>query len=621
MAVDGLVSPAADSAPRLTVVRQGLKDVRTFEFGVRLDRVSEVAALTQVRLAQDLRRGLSAVMEDAYRQSQSLIRDWGGAELAAMEREIEVARDEMRRAAAARDRPAWVERRSRWRSLVVARVRRIAKILAEHREELKRACYSRVGNKIGCETYALRCQAVERGLGWGTANKVLDEAMIEWNTATKRGRCPRLRNAGEGEAEGLWLLFIAGDRGGVDVDALLNGRRLDLRIDAPATPGARQYGTFAFRLGPASDEVWAEGTWQQHREMPTGARVLSARLVCRSSGSKRRWALQLIARLVVPVRKERSSSDMVVVHTGWARLPDGRAIAAAARGPDVGDVELFVLPSDVEERLREAENTERKRAASLEDLLQWLGSRAFKGIIAAQGFGDPAEALRRSRGLLFADEVYAFRDWLRVLGVRIERLDQWVRDDRREWQSAAGASRRARGRRLVLYRSIAQRLADMAELVILSVPEPTYAAGDGMGSPGVVAERLRGGRWVAAGSMLRKELEAAVRDRDGVMLECAGSDGPTVCLACGSGGVAVNAQRRTHLICSDCGHEIDRRAHAAVWLWRQTREEWGGLVRGAKSELHRLALIRNEAKAARNKGRLAARLGGQKQRRRAASAG
>ncbi|SDE48350.1 hypothetical protein SAMN05444679_12390 [Variovorax sp. CF079] len=57
----------------------------------------------------------------------------------------------------------------------------------KYRAEIRSLFFARVGNTTTTETYQLRCQAVNDGLGWATATAVLDSALLAWKSLSLSG--------------------------------------------------------------------------------------------------------------------------------------------------------------------------------------------------------------------------------------------------------------------------------------------------------------------------------------------------------------------------------------------------------------------------------------------------
>ncbi|HEY1392070.1 MAG TPA: hypothetical protein VFV25_01770, partial [Methylibium sp.] len=64
-------------------------------------------------------------------------------------------------------------------------------VRARHRAALRQLFFGRIGKTTTTLTYQLRCDAVKLGLGWATANAVLDSALLAWEKSLVLGRAPR----------------------------------------------------------------------------------------------------------------------------------------------------------------------------------------------------------------------------------------------------------------------------------------------------------------------------------------------------------------------------------------------------------------------------------------------
>ncbi len=58
----------------------------------------------------------------------------------------------------------------------------------DNKAEIKERFLSAVGANKNCKTYQIRSKAVESGLGWATANTVLDNALTAWKTRLAIGK-------------------------------------------------------------------------------------------------------------------------------------------------------------------------------------------------------------------------------------------------------------------------------------------------------------------------------------------------------------------------------------------------------------------------------------------------
>jgi len=160
----------------------------------------------------------------------------------------------------------------------------------EHKEVLEERFFSRIGKKSTCETYQIRSHAVENGLGWATANNVLDRALKAFQTRIKIGLAPDFSIGSEKTKDSLRIQFV--QAGGCPVGTLFEGGHSGLILKAPAKCGKRKYGEFSFRLGAATASAWATGTCYFHREIPKDATIASAALVRERVGKDFKYFLQ-----------------------------------------------------------------------------------------------------------------------------------------------------------------------------------------------------------------------------------------------------------------------------------------------------------------------------------------
>jgi hypothetical protein len=210
--------------------------------------------------------------------------------------------------------------------------------------------FSRVGNTTSTQTYLLRCQAVEAGLGWATATEVLDSALLAWKRSLALGRAPKFANGDRKNQDVLTLQFTV--KGGLPVERVLDGSSKEIHLAPTDAARPRAYGAFRLRLGLARDNVNATGTWQHHRPLPGGAHAVCARLVRRSVADKNRWSLQLVLRLAEPIQIAHTpQADLAAVHFGWTRGEGGRRVATVARSADPSAVQVIVLPATIENDL------------------------------------------------------------------------------------------------------------------------------------------------------------------------------------------------------------------------------------------------------------------------------
>jgi len=319
-------------------------------------------------------------------------------------------------------------------------------IRERHRADLRALFFSRVGNTTSTQTYRLRCQAVEAGLGWATATEVLDSALLAWKKSLALGRAPKFTNADRKEQDTLTLQFTL--KGGLPVEQVLDGSSQEIHLTPADAARRRAYGAFRFRLGLARDGVNATGTWQHHRPIPQGAHVACARLVRRSVADKDRWSLQLVLRLAEPIRIDHTPlTDLAAVHFGWTRCEGGRRVATVARSADPGAAQPVVLPASIEGDLHHSAELQGRRALARDALLPHLATLANAKRQLPPGQRAELETLAKLpvNHVAFG-RIYRLHKALAGIGLWRDWFDAWIRDDRMHWQAAVLLARRARGR-------------------------------------------------------------------------------------------------------------------------------------------------------------------------------
>ena len=230
-----------------------------------------------------------------------------------------------------------------------------------HAKQLAEGFYSKIGNKSTTATYQARCDAVAKGLGWATANDVLDRTLTAWKESMQMGRPPRFARAVGKTADTLVLQFTT--RGGALVEDIMGGRNSEFKLNTQGGAGRRHYGSYAFRLGPAAADKWATGTFVHHRPLPRGASAGSVLLVRRIVANRFKFEIQLV--LKVPEGAHESAAPqktLAAVHMGWAADEDrGRRIAGVADSADPSSAMLLHLPLGIEEAMERSSELQSRR--------------------------------------------------------------------------------------------------------------------------------------------------------------------------------------------------------------------------------------------------------------------
>lgn len=592
--------------------------VASYEYGLRLDKDCIPLVSDQISKARALYNKIVACIRDIVGEMQAYVIAQGGSAAAGLEARIDDCNGRFTAAKARNDEPAMreiaLERRGLWTQFAQL----LGALRKDHQDVLKTRFYARIGRNAGTDTYRLRAEAVADGLGWATANAVLDIALLAYTRSSANGRAPRFSVGAEKTQDALTLQFTTA--GGVLAADILGGRHREIALVPTNGVGHRKYGEFRFRLGPAAAQSNATGTCQYHRPLPEGTRIALARLVRKRIGHDTRWTVQLtVRRHPAPLVVSGSRNPLVTVHFGWATDTSGRRVAGLAVGADPGSARLVQLPTTVEEQLQRASAIQAMRDAARDEIVAKLKALPQATVPAAAHADFTAlvklaaqHVSQRRIGALCAkwgSDLADLPDWLR----------QWRHDDRLRWQASAHIARRARMRRRDFYRVLAAELANTFEVVAIEPLDLATAAkkiDENTGERIEFGAKGRAGRTVAAVSELESAIRWACAKRGTVVLDVAAPTAST-CAICG--GVLPdkvdradrNAMQAT--ICPQCGANVDRKRNAAAVAWQivsSDRDAWVERYHfeAAAAKVHRdvsTALRKANMAAARNARRTA----------------
>ncbi len=237
-----------------------------YEYGIRIDKDSAALVGAQISQARRLYNDVVASIRNTITDLQAFVVDRSGPEAISVQAEIEALTEAFAAAKAADSEPDMQRiaesRREKWRTLsgMLKAARK------EHRAEIQERFLSRIGRNATCETYKLRSAAVAAGLGWGTANAVLDAALQAFKKSFALGKAPRFAVGAQIDQDCLTLQFTAA--GGIPAENLLTNKHAEFMLRPDGGCGPRKYGELRFRLGSAKADTWASGTWQYHRPLP-----------------------------------------------------------------------------------------------------------------------------------------------------------------------------------------------------------------------------------------------------------------------------------------------------------------------------------------------------------------
>lgn len=586
-------------------------NVRVFEYGVRLDADAQQAVHEQLWMAHGLYNDLVAIMRSCHEQVQAIVLEAAGEPAQRLLAAIEASTADFAAAKAdndeARMQEAATRRREARRELwaLLAPVRKHPDVRAR-----TQPLYAQIGRSSGQATYQARCEAVARGLGWATANAVLDAALKAWATSIKRGRPPRFAKAAERTQQSLSLQFTRA--GGVPTAELLAGRHKELMLRPPAEAGPRRYGQFEFRLGAAEAGRYATGTWQYHRPLPEGATVGMARLVARRKGAKHTYALQLLVKFAEapsPVGHHGQRRPLVTVHPGWAADVTGRRIAGVAEGGDPGLASILRLPADIEQDLERAAQYQSRRDVERVALLARTCTAPVDDL--PESLADEVAAIRKLRPQhVSAQRLYRLAADLQREGLEghplLIELQAWRREDRKLWQASVGLAQRARGRRRDHYRKLAAELARNHAVVAIEPLELSEAAvkvDERTGERSEFTRKARAGRVVAALYELDQALRWACAKAGTAVVEVSG---PTASRCCYCGAEAQPLEGDWQKIaCPSCGAVTDRKLAGAVNAWQAVAPHVPALLEEYR-ELQERTWVESVEQAAARRERMAA---------------
>lgn len=569
-------------------------NVLIYEYGARLDKNCIQAANGQIFKARRLYNDLVAEIRDIVNNMNVFVLEKAGADAIRCQADIDRLTEEFEAARAANDEEAMKQvaerRREKWRELAVA----VKATRKELRAEIQRDYLSRIGKNSSCDTYKLRSKAVADGLGWATANQILDAALIAFKKSFVRGRPPRFARGDEKDQDVLTLQFTIA--GGLPVDALLQGRHGELGLSATNGCGPRKYGEFRFRLGAAAADVNATGTWQYHRPLPEQATVGLARIVRRRVGKDYKWALQLQVKQPLPDQQSvMGRKPLAAVHFGWAADVDGRHVAGITDGPDPGQSRVLRLPPAVEEGLERAREIQSERDKARDDIVPRLKEIALREVdaVALEGLPPDSPEVKLARA---SEELKSLRR-LPAQHVAIRRLhrlcgmlrdvdhvpdwlEAWRKEDRLRWQSTAHMARRARNLRKNFYRQTAIDLARAYSAIVIEPLDLAKAAikvDEATGERTEFAKKARAGRVVAALYELESAIRWAAAKSGTALLELSGGETVSRCGYCGGDTVPDEADGQL-LHCSQCGADIQRKQNGAALAWQMVNEDIEPLV-------------------------------------------
>ena len=546
-------------------------NILTYEYGVRLDKECSQAAAEQIIKARRLYNEIVATIRTIVEDMNLFLLQQGGPAAAKIQAQIEAFNEAFVVAKADKDEEGMKriaqERRLAWREQSVL----MRGVRSAHKAEVANRFLSRIGKNSKCDTYQLRGKAVAGGLGWATANAILDAALLAFKKSFVLGRAPRFSIGAEKIQDTLTLQFTTA--GGAPVADLLAGRHSELAILPTAGVGRRKYGDFRFRLGTAKQGTNATGTWQYHRPLPESAYVGLARLVHRKIGKDARWALQLIVKLPTPIREasDGKRAPLVSVHFGWSADVSGRRVAGISDSADPGAAQVLRLPADIETSLKRAAAIQGERDTARDEIVPLLRELVLPENVPEEVKNELAGLQRLPAQYLSANRLHRLCRVLRENEVLAEWLETWRKADRMRWQATTHIARRARNARKDFYRNTAISLARQYEVIAiepLDLADTAKKVDENSGEKSDFTRKARAGRVVAAISEFEGAIRWAAAKAGTAVLELSGETARS-CSICG-GTARDNKDDGQILNCDQCGAVLDRKQNGAALAWQAT---------------------------------------------------
>lgn len=572
-----------------------------YEFGLRLDKECLSEVTNQIIAARRLYNDLIAEMREAVAAANAYVMDRAPPGVSSLKAEIETLTEQFGAAKASDDEPEMsriaAERREKWKTLSTA----LKSVRSEHKALLQENFYSRIGKNSSCQTYRLRCAAVDAGLGWGTANAVLDAAMVAFKKSMAFGRAPRFAIGAEIDVDCLTLQFTS--PGGQPAEKIIGGQNLELSMDLPGRGiGRRCYAGFRFRLGAAKAGVYAKGTWQYHRPIPDGARIGLARLVRRRTGEKFSFAIQLMMTLPSAIVDLVAGANvatgkrgrLAAVHFGWSADVEGRRVAGVAEGADYDVARILRLPPQIESALQRSADIQASRDVQRDKIVPRI-----KQILVTDEESEAGREIGRLRSTaaqhISANRLHRTCRLLSAAGPLPEWLELWRKDDRRAWEATTHIARRARCARRDFYREVAIDLGrrfDVIAIEPLDLKGAALKVNNVTGEKNELGRKARSGRCVAAISELTGAIRWAAVKTGTAVLELKGET--SRCSVCGGETIASEDDSQV-LTCRNCRAILDRKRNGAASAWRIVNADYENSA--AKFWLSRAQKLRGQEAA------------------------
>jgi len=583
---------------KFTIPDQANQGIIVYEYGIRLDKESKPLVWQQIQLSRKLYNNIVASMRQTFDAMNTFILERAGDEGKQLNQAIEEGIERFKTAKAEQNEDDIKETVLFLREKRAKLSEQLKGVRTQYKEETKRNFFNRIGMRTSCETYQIRSQAVKDGLGWATANEVLNSALKAFQARIKTGQPPKFAVGEEKQQDSLRTQFT--QAGGCPVATLFESEHSGLSLRAAAGFGRRKYGTFRFRLGEAKSDVWATGTCQFHREIPSGATVASAALVQRRIGRDLKHALQLVVKLPQQAEAQATQSKkFCTVHFGWASEEGIQYVMALADQENPTKAQLFQLPTDIETDFNRVENLASQRSKLLNDLVLQIKSGSIVIPSQIKEVADEFDAIKR----LPATHISLTR-LHRICRLMIESdifrpeaLERWRRQDRLLLQDIAHIRRRALYRRRDFYRVTASVIAKSYGAIVietLDLKKANTKINMVTGEKSDKNKKSRSRQRMAALHELQRQLRQAAGKAGCVIIELTGEKTTATCAFCNREGTTTTSESSQVLHCPHCGSQMNRKQNGAAVAWQLASPIIDDLVHEARS----LAAVQSSERAA-----------------------
>lgn len=539
----------------------------TYEYGITLDDAARPLVWNQIILSRRLYNDLIAKMREIHAAMQDFVIGQAGEQASVIMAEI-ARLTEVFKAAKANDDEAGMKaaadaRREQWRTLSPI----LKKTRAAHRQDIQTLFLSKIGNNSSTETYPIRCEYVERGLGWATATAVLDRALKAWKDSMKLGKPPKFASAADKTQYTLVLQFTGA--GGLPRESVLSGKSKEISVDAKG-----RHGEFYFRLGAAANNHYATGEITLHRPLPDGCSIPGARLVCEKVANTEKYFLQFVVSHELEIAEHERRQPLLAVHFGWSFDEEGRRVAAINDTQDPSTAKLIQLPNDIEADLERAAVVQGLR----DDALLALHPQLKQWPAAGEESLDTEIQLIQKLPHTHLAQARLHRLIERSWELGVENQPTWLREwkslDKKRWQAQAGIARRARDRRNRFYTELASQWCKAYAAIVIEPLDLKAAAtkvDERSGEKSDFSRKARAGQRVAA----LYELQSAIRwqaVKHGTAVFEETPETVQVCAHCGESGLKPLESDWQTLGCAHCGAVLDRKENGATVLYQVTMQ-------------------------------------------------